>query len=46
MNDKSLNVLEHYDISVNKTFKGRGTIICETDAGKFVLKEYKGKTEK
>lgn len=46
MNDKAINVLEQYDITVNRTFKGRGTIICDTEKGMRVLKEYKGKTEK
>ena len=46
MNDKAISVLEQYDITVNRTFKGRGTIICDTDKGMCVLKEYKGRTEK
>lgn len=46
MNDKAINVLEQYDMTINRTFKGRGTIICDTDKGMCVLKEYKGKTEK
>lgn len=46
MNDRALGVLEQYDITVARTFKGRGTIICDTDKGMCVLKEYKGKSEK
>ncbi len=46
VNDKAISVLEQYDITVNRTFKGRGTIICDTDKGMCVLKEYKGRTEK
>lgn len=46
MSDKTLNVLEQYGMEVSRTFKGRGTIICDTDQGMRVLKEYKGKTEK
>lgn len=46
MNDKAVNVLEQYDVAVNRTFKGRGTIICDTDKGMCVLKEYRGRTEK
>ncbi|MBO5144924.1 MAG: CotS family spore coat protein [Lachnospiraceae bacterium] len=46
MNDKAINVLEQYDMTINRTFKGRGTIICDTEKGMRVLKEYKGKTEK
>ena len=44
MNDKAVNVLEQYDMTVNRTFKGRGTIICDTDQGMRVLKEYRGRT--
>ncbi|MBD5451871.1 MAG: CotS family spore coat protein [Lachnospiraceae bacterium] len=46
MNDRAVNVLEQYDLTVSRTFKGRGTIICETDRGMCVLKEYRGKSEK
>lgn len=46
MNDKAMSVLENYDMEVIRTFKGRGTIICETTKGLRVLKEYSGSTEK
>ena len=46
MNDKTVNVLEQYDMDVLRTFKGRGTIICDTNKGNRILKEYKGKPEK
>lgn len=46
MNDRTINVLTQYDMEVTRTFKGRGTIICDTDKGVRVLKEYKGKLEK
>lgn len=46
MNDRAVGVLEQYDVAVSRTFKGRGTIICETDKGMCVLKEYRGKEEK
>ncbi len=46
MNDKAVNVLEQYDLTINRTFKGRGTIICDTQQGMRVLKEYRGRTEK
>ena len=46
MNDKAVNVLDQYDMTVSRTFKGRGTIICDTDQGMRVLKEYRGRTEK
>ena len=46
MNDRAVSVLENYDMEVMRTFKGRGTIICETSNGFRVLKEYKGNTEK
>ena len=46
MNDKAVSVLEQYDMTINRTFKGRGTIICDTQQGMRVLKEYRGRTEK
>ena len=46
MNDRAISVLENYDMEVTRTFKGRGTIVCETGNGFRVLKEYKGNTEK
>lgn len=47
MNDKAVgSVLDQYEMAINRTFKGRGTIICDTDRGMRVLKEYRGKTEK
>lgn len=46
MNDKAITVLDNYDIDVKKTYKGRGTILCDTNAGVLVLKEYKGSLEK
>lgn len=46
MNDRAVGVLEQYDVTVSRTFKGRGTMICETDLGMCVLKEYRGKSEK
>ncbi len=42
MNDRAVSILEQYDLSVEKTWKGRGTILFETRDGVFVLKEYKG----
>jgi CotS family spore coat protein len=46
VNDRAVGVLEQYDVIVSRTFKGRGTIICDTDKGMCVLKEYRGKSEK
>jgi CotS family spore coat protein len=46
MNDKSINLLDQYDLTIKSISKGRGTLICDTDIGKCVFKEYKGKPEK
>lgn len=35
-------VLEQYPFLVNQTYKGRGALICDTDQGLKILKEYKG----
>lgn len=46
MNDRCVNLLENYEIDVLRTWKGRGAILCETNIGTLVLKEYKGNPEK
>ncbi len=46
MNDRSVNLLENYDIEVLRTWKGRGAILCETKQGILILKEYAGRKEK
>jgi CotS family spore coat protein len=46
VNDKAVNLLDKYDLNVNRVSKGRGTLICDTDKGMYVLKEYKGRSEK
>lgn len=35
-------ILEQYPFEVKQTAKGRGALICETDQGLKILKEYKG----
>ena len=42
MNDKTVTVLEKYDIEVLRSWRGRGAILCETKTGIKILKEYKG----
>ena len=42
MNDKSVYVLEQYDIEVKKILKGRGALIIDTEKGFFRFFEYKG----
>lgn len=47
MNDRAISgVLEKYDMEVMRTMKGRGTIVCQSEDGYRVLKEYKGRTDK
>ena len=46
MNDQALQLLEQYDIEVLQTRKGRGSILCETNAGLLIFKEYSGREEK
>ncbi|MCM1025098.1 MAG: CotS family spore coat protein [Roseburia sp.] len=46
MNDRAVELLEQYDIEVLRTRKGRGTLICDTDQGSLVLKEYTGNSER
>ena len=46
MNDRAVGLLERYDIEVLRTRKGRGAILCDTDKGCLILKEYTGNPEK
>ena len=46
VNDRALAVLEKYDIEVLRSWKGRGAILCETNSGIKILKEYKGSEER
>ena len=39
-------LLERYDVEVRKTRKGRGAILCDTDRGCLILKEYAGNEQK
>ena len=46
MKPKAVNVLERYDLEVLRTWKVRGAILCESDKGLFILKEFSGRGEK
>ena len=46
MNDRAINLLEQYEVEVHRSRKGRGAIICDTDRGCLILKEYTGKEER
>lgn len=42
MNDRAVELLEQYEVEVLRTRKGRGAILCDTDQGCLVFKEYSG----
>ena len=46
MNDRAISLLDQYEIEVNRTWKGRGAILCESDHGLLIMKEYAGPVEK
>ena len=46
MNDRAVNLLDQYEIEVNRTWKGRGAILCDSDQGLLIFKEYCGPTDK
>ena len=45
MNDRAVSLFENYDLTIEKTRKGRGAIIAETEHGTVALVEYNGPTE-
>lgn len=46
MNDRAVSILEQYDLTVERTWKGRGSILFETKDGIYILKEYRGTPER
>lgn len=46
VNDRHVSLLENYDMEVLRTWKGRGALLCETDRGILILKEYGGHKDK
>jgi len=46
VNDRCVSLLENYDIEVHSTRKGRSAILCETNCGTMILKEYAARREK
>lgn len=46
MNDRAVGLLEQYEIEVRGTRKGRGAILCDTDQGCLIFKEYAGNSER
>lgn len=42
MNDRAVSVLDNYEFEVIRTQKSRNAILCETNKGWVILKEYKG----
>lgn len=46
VNDRHVSLLENYDIEVLRTWKGRGALLCETDRGILILKEYAAHKDK
>ena len=45
MNDRAVSLFEKYDLTIEKTRKGRGAIIAETEKGTVALVEYNGPTD-
>ncbi len=40
MNDRCVSLLDNYDVEVLRTTKGRGAVLCETNQGMLIFKEY------
>ena len=45
MNERAVALLEQYEIEVLRTRKGRGAILCDTQQGCLIFKEYTGREE-
>lgn len=46
VNDRYISLLENYEIDASRTWKGRGCVLCETNLGILILKEYTGHLDK
>ncbi|MCM1187101.1 MAG: CotS family spore coat protein [Lachnoclostridium sp.] len=46
MNDRAVALLEQYDVEVLRVCKGRGAILCDTDKGCLIFKEYTGNLDR
>lgn len=46
MNDRAVSLFDNYEIEIVRTWKGRGAILCESDKGLLILKEYNGPANK
>ena len=46
MNEKSLTVLEQYELKIKGTYRSKGNYGCTTDKGKYILQEYNNSDEK
>lgn len=46
VNDRAVELLEQYEIEVLRTRKGRGAIVCDTNRGCLILKEYSGSQDR
>lgn len=46
MNDRSVSLLEQYEMEVLRTRKGRSAIICDTNLGCLIFKEYTGNEDR
>lgn len=46
VDDRAVSILENYEFKVLRTWKGRGAILCETNQGIKIIKEYIGPKDK
>ena len=46
MYDYGLSVMEQYGLTVKSSYRGRGALICETQRGLKIVKEYRGSEKK
>lgn len=46
MNEKSLTVLEQYDLKIKSTYRLKGNYGCITDDGKYILQEYNNSNDR
>ena len=46
MNERAISVLDNYELNLQRSYKGRGSMICETEQGLYILKEFTGRSQR
>ena len=46
MYDRGLSVLEQYGLTAKSSYRGRGALLCQTEKGLLILREFRGSAKR